>query len=92
MEIKSLGNTTLEEVYTAFGRAFGDYEVPFDLPIEKFAEMLATRDVHFDLSIGCFDAGELVSFILCGYRRIGALEWCYDGGTGTVKALSLIHI
>lgn len=85
MEIKSLGGSTMEQVYTAFGRAFSDYEVRFDLPLAKFEEMLTTRDVNFDYSIGCFDGEELVSFILCGYRKRGDLQFCYDGGTGTVK-------
>jgi hypothetical protein len=85
MEIQPLGKTALEDIHQAFSRAFSDYEVPFELPFEKFAEMLRSRDVNLDFSIGCFEKGELIGFILCGYRKIGGLKCCYDSGTGIVK-------
>ena len=84
MVITSLGKTPLEVVHEAFVRAFGDYEVRMDLPIDRFAEMLHTRDVTLDLSVGCFEEQDLVGFVLCGFRKLDGFDWCYDGGTGIV--------
>lgn len=86
LKIKSLINVPLEKVHQAFVEAFSDYEVPIQMPFEKFAEMMKTRDLYLDFSVGCFDGDLLVGFILTGYREIGNQKVGYDGGTGVIKA------
>ena len=85
MEIKPLHDTPVEVLHQAFTDAFSDYEVPLDLPLERFLEMMRIRDLNIDYSLGCFDGDRLVSFIICGYRVLGGEGVCYDGGTGTIR-------
>jgi ribosomal protein S18 acetylase RimI-like enzyme len=55
------------------------------MPLEKLVEMMKTRDLNPDFSVGCFDGDLLVGFILTGYREINGQKICYDGGTGVIK-------
>jgi ribosomal protein S18 acetylase RimI-like enzyme len=82
MEIRSLSNTPTEVVHRTFLRAFSDYEVQLDLPIEKFIQMIKNNDLNFAYSVGAFERDELIGFIMGGYRQIDGLACCYDGGTG----------
>jgi ribosomal protein S18 acetylase RimI-like enzyme len=86
LKIKLLSNIPVEQVHQAFTEAFSDYEVPIHMPFEKFAEMLKTRDLNPEFSVGCFDGELLVGFILTGNRDINGQKVCYDGGTGVIKA------
>lgn len=86
LKIKLLSNIPVEQVHQAFVDAFSNYEVPIQMPFEKFVEMMKTRDLNPDFSVGCFDGDFLVGFILTGYRELNGLKVCYDGGTGVIKA------
>lgn len=85
MEIKPLAQLAVGVLHEAFLDAFSDYEVPLDLPMERFREMMRIRDLNPKYSLGCFDGERLVSFILCGFRQNSEGGICYDGGTGTVR-------
>jgi ribosomal protein S18 acetylase RimI-like enzyme len=84
-QIRSLSNTPVEKIHEAFVDAFSEYEVKLDMPLEKLVEMMKTRDLNPDFSVGCFDGDLLVGFILTGYREINGQKVCYDGGTGVIK-------
>jgi len=84
-QIKSLSGTPVEKIHEAFTDAFSEYEVKLDMPLEKLIEMMLTRDLNPDYSVGCFDGDLLVGFILTGYREINGQKVCYDGGTGVIK-------
>jgi ribosomal protein S18 acetylase RimI-like enzyme len=86
LQIKTLAGTTAQKIHEAFIDAFSEYEVPIDMPLEKLQEMMKTRDLNPDFSVGCFDGDLLVGFILTGYREINGQKVCYDGGTGVIKA------
>jgi len=86
LKIKLLTNKHVEQVHQAFNDAFSDYEVPIQMPFEKFIEMMETRDLNPVFSVGCFDGDLLVGFILTGFREINGQKVCYDGGTGVIKA------
>ena len=86
LQIKPLTGTPVEMIHAAFVDAFSDYEVKLDMPLEKLVEMMKTRDLNPDFSVGCFDGDLLVGFILTGYREIDGRKLCYDGGTGVIKA------
>ncbi len=86
LQIKTLSETSVETIHEAFIDAFSEYEVPIDMPVEKLREMMVTRDLNPDWSVGCFDAEKLVGFILTGYREKDGVKTCYDGGTGVIKA------
>lgn len=85
LQIKSLTGTPVEKIHEAFTDAFSEYEIKLDMPLEKLQEMMVTRDLNPDFSVGCFDGDLLVGFILTGYREINGLKVCYDGGTGVIK-------
>jgi len=84
-QIKNLSGTPVENIHEAFTDAFSEYEVKLDMPLEKLVEMMKTRDLNPDYSVGCFDGDLLVGFILTGYREINGQKVCYDGGTGVIK-------
>ena len=84
-QIRNLSGTPVEKIHEAFTDAFSEYEVKLDMPLEKLVEMMKTRDLNPDYSVGCFDGDLLVGFILTGYREINKQKVCYDGGTGVIK-------
>lgn len=85
-QIRTLTGIPVEKIHEAFLDAFSEYEVKLDMPLEKLVEMMKTRDLNPDYSVGCFDGALLVGFILTGYREIDRQKVCYDGGTGVIKA------
>jgi ribosomal protein S18 acetylase RimI-like enzyme len=86
LQIKLLTGIPVEKIHSAFIDAFSEYEVKLDMPIEKLVEMMNTRDLNPDFSVGCFEGEKLVGFILTGYRETSRQKVCYDGGTGVIKA------
>lgn len=86
LQIRQLTGTPVEMIHEAFIDAFSEYEVKLDMPLEKLLEMIKTRDLNPDWSVGCFDGEKLVGFILTGYRETTVGKTCYDGGTGVIKA------
>ncbi len=86
LQIRTLSGTSVETIHEAFIDAFSEYEVPIDMPVEKLREMMVTRDLNPDWSVGCFDGDLLVGFILTGYREKDGVKTCYDGSTGVIKA------
>lgn len=85
-EIRSLGNISIQEVYDVFMESFSDYEVSMEMSFCEFEEMLLTRDINLNYSVGCFNNEKLVGFILCGYREIKGKKYYYDGGTGVIPS------
>ncbi|QIK61444.1 GNAT family N-acetyltransferase [Dysgonomonas sp. HDW5A] len=84
IEIRLLEGISFKEVYEAFMESFSDYEVPMQMTIGQFQEMVVTRDIDFNYSVGCFSDEKLIGFIICGYREIEGKKYCYDGGTGII--------
>lgn len=84
MSIRTLESIPDTDVHDAFVRAFSDYEVNIDLPLERFREMARTRDFDYSRSLGWFDGDALAGFIVLGVRDEGGAKRAYDGGTGTV--------
>lgn len=84
-EIKLLTETPVETIRQAFVDAFSEYEVPIEMPLEKFKGMIKIRDLNPEFSLGYFVGEKLVGFILCGFRVIDGKKYCYDGATGVVK-------
>lgn len=83
---RSLEGIAVEMIHRAFIDAFSEYEVPIEMPMDKLMEMIKIRDLNMAFSTGCFDATQLVGFIICGYREKNGIRECYDGGTGVIKA------
>lgn len=84
-DIRPLDHTPIAAIHAAFVDAFSGYEVPLQLTLEKFQEMVKTRDLDLNRSLGIFDGDILAGFVLCGYRTIDGRVNGYDGGTGVIQ-------
>lgn len=83
MEIKSLNNICLDELFEAFEQAFADYEV--QLNKVELSTMLKRRGFDPKVSFGAFDENKLVSFTCNGVGNYYGKPTAYDTGTGTLK-------
>lgn len=83
MEIKSLANTSFDELFEAFEQAFADYEVQIN-KAEHLA-MLKRRGFNPELSFAAFDRDKIVSFTCNGIGHFYGVSTAYDTGTGTLK-------
>lgn len=80
----SLDKTNNETLHKAFLEAFSDYQVKIDLPLWKFQQMLQRKGFNPEISIGAFDNGQLVGFVLNGFRTWNGKVTAYDIGTGII--------
>jgi len=83
MEIKSLGKTSFDTIFTAFDRAFAEYEI--QLNKVQLQTMLKRRGFDPDLSFAAFDGNEIVAFTFNGIGNFNEASTAYDTGTGTLK-------
>lgn len=81
--ITSLDKISFDFLFSAFSRAFNDYEVQINK--NEFQMMLSRRGFVPELSFGAFDKDQLVSFTLNGIGMFNGQKTAYDTGTGTVK-------
>jgi ribosomal protein S18 acetylase RimI-like enzyme len=79
-----LENTDIEALHKTFVNAFSDYQVKIDLPLWKFRNMLLRRGYNSQISMGAFENGELVGFVLNGLRNWNGKLTAYDVGTGVI--------
>lgn len=83
MEIKSLNDIGLDELFEAFELAFADYEV--QLNKAELLTMLERRGFDPKASFGAFDGNKIVSFTCNGIGNYYGKPTAYDTGTGTLK-------
>lgn len=83
MEMKSLNNICLDELFEAFEQAFADYEVQLN-KIELLT-MLKRRGFESKASFGAFDGNKIVSFTCNGIGNFYGIPTAYDTGTVTLK-------
>jgi ribosomal protein S18 acetylase RimI-like enzyme len=86
MEIRTLQGTDEAEILSAFNSAFSNYFTPLQLSEEQLSAKLNADRVQLDLSVGAFDNGQLVAFILHGLANMDGKQVAYNGGTGVVPA------
>lgn len=84
LQYKILSTMSGETLRQAFVEAFSDYQVKIDLPYWKFRQMLRRRGYYPSLSMGAFDDGQLIGFVLTGFRTWGGRATAYDLGTGVL--------
>lgn len=83
MEIKSLINTSYDDLFEVFEQAFADYEV--QLNKTELRKMMKRRGGDPKLSFAAFDADRMVSFTCNGIGNFNGTLTAYDTGTGTLK-------
>lgn len=84
MEFKTLANVDVEEILAVFNYSFSDYIIPFHLTKEILVSKIATEKLDMNLSVGAFEEGKLVSFILQAEKVDNGQKIIYNGGTGVV--------
>ncbi len=84
LDIKTLSEISFDEIYSAFAKAFSDYEEPFDLTQEQLKYMVERRGFNPELSFGAFEGDELVGFTLNGTGNWNGKLTAYDTGTGII--------
>lgn len=80
---------TLQEVNTTtildkFNEAFSDYIVPLKLSLEQLEGKMKSENIKRELSVGAFENGQLVGYILHGQGIINGQLYAYNGGTGVI--------
>lgn len=84
MEFKTLANTSIDEILSVFNHSFSDYVVPFHLTKEVLISKIAAEKLDMNISVGAFEEGRLVSFILQSEKIENGEKIIYNGGTGVV--------
>ncbi len=85
MDLRSLENISVSTLSKALNEAFAEYYLPL-----QFSELELSQKMKIDrndasLSVGVFDQGELVAFILHGIDRVKHRLVVHNGGTGVLK-------
>ena len=86
MEIRTLEQAPLSQITTAFNEAFSDYFIPLQFTNEGMATKMKGEGIEKSYSIGAFDGGRLVGFILHGFDTVGGVPTVYNAGTGVLPA------
>ena len=83
IQIKSLENLSIDQLFIAFENAFSDYEMQINMM--QLEKMIKRRGYRADLSFGAFNGDKLVSFTFNGVGKYNDIPTAYDTGTGTIK-------
>lgn len=82
--LKTLEDIDTGMLHETFVSVFSDYQIKIDLPFWKFQQMLQRRGFVPDISMGAFNDGVLVGFVLNGLRSWNGKATAYDVGTGVI--------
>jgi len=84
MKIKVLRGISKKDILTVFNESFSDYFIPFQLTEEQLDSKMFADKVNLNLSVGVFENGNLIAFILHGFDKINSEKIIYNGGTGVI--------
>ncbi|MEM6721502.1 MAG: GNAT family N-acetyltransferase [Bacteroidota bacterium] len=84
MEIKSLENTSVQEIVSTLNLAFSDYFVPINFTEEYVNQRWTASGVDYSLSFGAFDQNKLVGFIIHAINFYGETKVAYNASTGVI--------
>jgi ribosomal protein S18 acetylase RimI-like enzyme len=82
MTVKTLENTTIEEILTVFNSSFSNSILPFELTKEQFEHKINNDSINLKYSAGAFIDNQLIGFILHGIDNINNEIVAYNAGTG----------
>ncbi|MCC6462062.1 MAG: GNAT family N-acetyltransferase [Saprospiraceae bacterium] len=86
MTVQSLSGTPVSAITEAFNSAFSDYFFPVHLTPDQIQAKLRSENVDLHYSMGAFEAGALVGFVLHGTTGSGGQKIAYNAGTGVVPS------
>ena len=82
MEIITLQSISLSSLTSAFNRGFSDYAIKFQFTDEDFQKKIISENIIQEYSVGAFEHGELIAFILHGLEDIDGQKRVFNAGTG----------
>ena len=86
MEIKTLENTPVAVIASTFNEAFSDYFIRLQFTEESMAAKMKSEGILLRYSVGAFEGGQLVGFILNGYDMLNGVKTIYNAGTGVIPS------
>lgn len=84
MEIKALKGINNKRILKVFNDSFSNYFVQFKLTEEQLYSKIISDKIDLNLSVGTFENGKLIAFILHGFDTIDNHKVIYNGGTGVI--------
>ncbi|TGD56735.1 GNAT family N-acetyltransferase [Flavobacterium humi] len=84
MIIRTLENTSTDQILDAFNLSFSDYLVPVRLSEEQFVNKIKSDSIDLSLSAGAFEGNDLIGFILHGKDTVNGENKAYNAGTGVI--------
>ena len=84
MKFNTLNRIETKDILNVFNESFSDYFIPFHLTEEQLESKMLADKVNLDLSVGVFEKGNLIAFILHGFDKIKNEKIVYNGGTGVI--------
>lgn len=84
MEINTLKGVKTKDILNVFNESFSDYFIPFQLTEKQLVSKMLADKVNLNLSVGVFENGKLIAFILNGFDKINNEKIIYNGGTGVI--------
>jgi ribosomal protein S18 acetylase RimI-like enzyme len=84
MEFNTLKGIETKDILNVFNESFSDYFIPFQLTEEQLDSKMLADKVNLNLSVGVFENGNLIGFILHGFDKINGEKIIYNGGTGVI--------
>lgn len=86
MNISNLQNVLLPELVAVFNQSFADYSIKIEMADELLTSKMRSENIKLKYSVGVFEKGALVAFILHGVDENGGCKTVYNGGTGVLPA------
>lgn len=84
MEFRNLADLTFTDLLDVFNLSFSDYLVPFHLTQEQLSSKIHVEKIDMTLSVGTFNEGQIVAFILHAEKTEDGKRVIYNAGTGVV--------
>ncbi|NAY93375.1 GNAT family N-acetyltransferase [Muricauda sp. JGD-17] len=84
VKIKTLSNTSNQEILNCFNLSFSDYSIPFKLNLDLLETKITAENINPEISIGAFRKQKLIGFVLHGDRKVGGVRKAYNAGTGVI--------
>ena len=86
MTISTLERTPLDEIVTVFNKAFSDYKIKVSFTEDSFKQKISLENISLNYSVGAFENGQLIGFVLNGFDYRDGKKSVYNAGTGVVPA------
>jgi len=84
IQFATLAETPVSVIAKVFNEAFLGYFIPLEFTEATMTAKLKSEGILLQYSVGAFDDGRLVGFILHGYDTIDGVKTIYNAGTGVV--------